>query len=225
MRKVQTFVVLIVAVTVLVGGKYGTAPPLAHSAAPAMSAACQELNNPIYDSGAPYQEMGISPRDLWAGETIVVEAIKGDSSATIIELLFDGTVVASRPFAGALVYVVPTSGNVSVRWRVDSDTVYWTVNCEAGAGTGCAEKIQLTKDAAVGRFLIDTRLYWTPGKLIVPPVTIPPNKTAWVLGVDESGSYYKIVWACDLLWVPVETMAPNYDEVWNGTPLPTSIVE
>ena len=27
---------------------------------------------------------------------------------------------------------------------------------------------------------------------------------------------------CNLLWVPVNTMGPNYDDVWKGRPLPGS---
>ena len=77
----------------------------------------------------------------------------------------------------------------------------------------------------MGAFTADAMTYWEPGKLTNPLVTIPASNTAWVLGKDATGAYYEIIWVCDLLWVPVETMGPNYDEVWNGAPLPTDIVD
>jgi len=54
---------------------------------------------------------------------------------------------------------------------------------------------------------------------------LPAGKTAWVLGQDASGQFYKIVWTCTMLWVPVSTMGPNFDAVWNGAPLPTNVVQ
>jgi hypothetical protein len=39
------------------------------------------------------------------------------------------------------------------------------------------------------------------------------GKTAWVLGVDESGVYYMILWGCQTLWVPVGVMGPDNDAV------------
>ncbi len=89
---------------------------------------------------------------------------------------------------------------------------------------GCDQFLAITDSAVVGSFVSTTNAYWAPGE-VSPDVVIEAGKTAWVLGVDESGEYYKIVWACSTLWVPVETMGPNYDDVWNGTPLPTEVVE
>jgi len=79
--------------------------------------------------------------------------------------------------------------------------------------------------AVVGSFVAPADLYLEPGVVIEPRAGIAPGQTAWVLGVDASGEYYKIQWSCGQFWVPVETMGPNYDDVWNGAPLPTAIVE
>jgi hypothetical protein len=89
---------------------------------------------------------------------------------------------------------------------------------------GCDQFLAITDSAVVGSFVSTTNGYWAPGEMS-PDVVIEAGKTAWVLGVDESGAYYKIIWACSTLWVPVETMGPNFDNVWNGTPLPTAVVE
>ncbi len=85
--------------------------------------------------------------------------------------------------------------------------------------------LPIPSQAVVGRVLSATLVYWRPSADAVVPLVLPAGKTAWVLGVDTSGHYYKIIWADKYLWVPVETMGPNYDEVWHGAPLPTEVVE
>ena len=55
-------------------------------------------------------------------------------------------------------------------------------------------------------------------------LTMAAGKTAWVLGMDASGEFYKIVFSCTYLWVPVQAMGSNLDDVWQGTPLPASVV-
>jgi len=89
---------------------------------------------------------------------------------------------------------------------------------------GC-RPVYLPEGAVVGTFLTDTVAHWAPGKVTEPNIVFNAGKTAWVLGVDESGEFYKLAYLCDYLWVPVEAMGPNYDEVWNGTPLPTTVVK
>lgn len=90
---------------------------------------------------------------------------------------------------------------------------------------GCDVNIPIPNGSVVGAFTADAPTYWSPGNQTDPLITIGEGNTAWVLGMDSTGQYYKIVWVCDYLWVPVGTMGPNYDDVWNGTPLPTSVVE
>lgn len=100
-------------------------------------------------------------------------------------------------------------------------------NIETGLAAlpGCDVLIPIPSTAVVGSFVADAPVYWKPGELTNPLVTIPAGNTAWVLGQDASGQYYKIIWVCDLVWVPKATVGPNYDAVWNGAPLPTNVVE
>jgi len=93
------------------------------------------------------------------------------------------------------------------------------------APRGCDVQMPITKTAVVGRFIVDTPTYWFPGKMISPELVIKGGNTAWVLGVDETGQYRKIIWVCDLLWVPAGAMGPNDDAIWRGAPLPTEIVD
>ena len=112
----------------------------------------------------------------------------------------------------------------------DADKGCWetTVTLKAYAGceitAGCPLMVHLPATAVVGAFVADARLFYAPGTAIEPELVLEAGKTAYVLGVDQSGAYYKIVWGCDYLWVPVGTMGPNPDSVWNNTPLPTGVV-
>ena len=74
----------------------------------------------------------------------------------------------------------------------------------------------------VGNLPFETRAYYAPGKITVPPVIINAGNY-WVLDrvADDTGQeYYEIVIACAKLYVPVELMTPSYDGPWNGEPLP-----
>ncbi len=75
--------------------------------------------------------------------------------------------------------------------------------------------------SVVGDMPLGAQAFYAPGK--ATNISINPG-TYWVIGQDESGEYYKILLSCQYLWVPVDTMQPNYDDVWNGTPLPTQVV-
>jgi hypothetical protein len=101
---------------------------------------------------------------------------------------------------------------------------YTDLDQTCNPAAGCP--IGFPSGSVVGAFVAPAPVYSVPGQLVeAPPVTIEAGKTAWVIGLDASGQYYKIFWACDFLWVPANTMGPNFDQVWNGTPLPTRTVE
>jgi hypothetical protein len=110
------------------------------------------------------------------------------------------------------------------------DSVGATITGSLGGGSGpgaavpgCDVLINIPSTAVVGAFVADTPIYWTPGQ--ATPYVLQAGKTAWVFGRDASGTYYKILWVCSFGWVPVSTMGPNYDQVWNGRPLPTDVVQ
>ena len=95
---------------------------------------------------------------------------------------------------------------------------------EEAAVPDCDVLIPIPATAVGGTFVADAPVYWAPGEPTSPLVTIPAGNSARVIGLDASGAYYQIVWVCDFLWVPVNTIGPNYDPPWNGAPLPTAIV-
>ena len=89
---------------------------------------------------------------------------------------------------------------------------------------GCDSYVPLTASSVVGTFTQTTPVYWQPSADSASNVVIEAGKSYWVLGVDASGGYYRVVIGCSLVWAPVATVGPNYDDVWGGRPLPTNVV-
>ena len=103
--------------------------------------------------------------------------------------------------------------------------VHFTCNSDdfgVASVPGCDQFMPIGTTSVVGAFVWDAPLYWAPGELVTPHTIIRAGNSAWVLGTDATGAYYKIVWVCDVLYVPRSTMGPNFDAVWGGRALPTS---
>ena len=102
-------------------------------------------------------------------------------------------------------------------------TVTVAVSCGAA---GCDTQVNIPPQAVVGSFVTNAAAYWAPGQLITnPPVTIAAGKTYWVAGQDATGMYRKVLLGCQWVWVERDTVGPNYDDVWQGKPLPTDVVD
>ncbi len=182
-------------------------------------------------------------RDNTGTDQEYIEMVGRDGGGAQIMLIADqrnlGTTAnfsATYPWA-----VAPASNPITVRLvspaggQQANEQLVWEVTGECSRLTpapevtevvpGCDVQISLTSTAVVGAFVSNAPTGWAPGQLTAPLITLPAGKTAWVLGQDATHQYYKIVWVCTLLWVPVNTMGPNYDSVWNGAPLPTNVVK
>ena len=85
--------------------------------------------------------------------------------------------------------------------------------------------VPIPASAVVGRVVQSTLVYWAPRPNALVPMVLPEGKTVWVLGLDDSGRYYKVAWVDVYLWVPREALGPNTDALWQGAPLPTAVVE
>ncbi len=75
--------------------------------------------------------------------------------------------------------------------------------------------------SVVGDMPSGAQAYYSPGN--ITNIFINPG-TYIVVGQDASETYYKIVLACQYLWVRKDTMQPSFQAPQNGTPLPTTIV-
>jgi hypothetical protein len=88
---------------------------------------------------------------------------------------------------------------------------------------GCDVSITVPSGSVGGTFVSDTAIYWAPGEATAH--TIEAGKNVLVTGLDASGMYYQFIYVCDYLWAPVNTLGPNYENPWNGAPLPAGVVE
>jgi hypothetical protein len=80
----------------------------------------------------------------------------------------------------------------------------------------------LPSNAVVGNLPFSSQAFYAPGKE-ANGVTVNAG-TYWVLGVDETGEFYKIQIACERLWLPVTVLQPSFEPPWSGQPLPTNVV-
>ena len=241
MRK--SFYLLLMVVLVVAGGM------IAHSPAAARPAEVYDGCPAVDGADGMYPAIMFPPIAVfYAGDTIEISAGPlpplaplGASPAAYfsptIYLNVGGVEVDTAPLPGMLTYTFTEDtrleGYPAVEWGVRLPPaapqlvliyVNWTASC-SDAPPGCAVLMKIPSTAVVGAFVANAPLYWEPGEFVQPYMEIAAGSTAWVLGVDESGKYHKIIWVCDLVWVPVGTMGPNYDAVWNGAPLPTDVVE
>jgi hypothetical protein len=90
----------------------------------------------------------------------------------------------------------------------------------------CNGDIDLTKGAVVGSVVASAPLHWEPveGSLI-DSLSLPVGQTFWVLGHDEAEAFYKVVVACSTVWVPFDSLGPNYAAPWFGAALPDIVVQ
>ena len=155
-----------------------------------------------------------------------------DAVGATVRLVSDGsgspasTLAGPISVPGTLTYDMPPLGSQpgGLGFYFDSGnegSVQVTVTCSTAPG--CA--VTIPPQAVSGAFVENAEIYWAPGQLVAPQTVIEAGKTYLVAGQDASGMYRKVLIACQWVWVRAETVGPNYDEVWNGTPLPADVVE
>jgi hypothetical protein len=216
--------------------------PAPHTAqAQALSPGCTQLNDPIHDH-ASFDVFIWAPMQFYANEIIVtIATLPPEADPTNVWFELSSVTVASGsipPSPAVLTYQFPSDTTVTPAWYSDNANnivdVTWDFNCmlpeeerpvPAAPEAGCDMQMDIPAGSVVGQFTQTITARWAPGQLTTPPVVIDGGKTAWVLGQDASGEFYKFLWACQYLWVPVGSMGPNYDKLWNGAPLPTKVVE
>jgi hypothetical protein len=200
---------------------------------------CDLLNDSTLDGVYPASGFGApgSMIHFNAGETLVVTANPSPAAPVATQFILEGYAIVGgsmqnltfhfkTSIPGTSTYHFADGADLNfVMWTADG-LADWDVSCVKG-GVGalgdCAAA--LTDTSVVGAFVQDALVYADPGVPSSPAITLPAGKTTWVLGIDASGQYYKIRWACQYLWVQVGTMGPNFDAVWNGHPLPTEVVD
>lgn len=94
------------------------------------------------------------------------------------------------------------------------------VVCGAAA-SGDVCNLVIPVGAVVGSAPLGAQVYYSPGN--ITNITLNPG-TYIVVGQDSTETYYKVVLACQFLWVLKNTMEPSFLPPQNGAPLPTTIV-
>ncbi|MFN8529547.1 MAG: hypothetical protein U0670_13120 [Anaerolineae bacterium] len=143
----------------------------------------------------------------------------------------------SRPFTIVVYDISPDFGTSGLdentidgyNWIVAHGVELSRTTFDPSFDPGCAQLplasgacIAIPSSAVMGTLPNATQAYYAPGSA-AQGVVLNPG-TYYVLGVDASGGYYKIILACQYLWVPVGSMGPSYTAPWSGQPLPTSVV-
>ena len=172
----------------------------------------------------------LGPYSLPAGATIHVTMTTDAGAGTVIGILANGAwqvwdeaYVASRQVTHTLssdatdIYIVLIWQYITLAsntWSVSSN------ECSPGP-----DMVPMPSNAVVGVFLTSTELLGMPDATAGTGLVMEAGQTLWVFGVDESGMYYQVLLSGKLLWVPVDSVGPNYDDTWNGAPLPATVVE
>lgn len=243
MRKVLPLLAIVFVVT---GGALAHLPAAARADGVLEYDAC-----PIVDGadGTYAKVMFLPTAVFYAGDTLEISAemlsltapLMGPSQASFtptIYLNIGGVQVDTASLPGTLTYTFTQDTKLAdypaLEWGLEAPPIgsaqliplnaKWSASCANVPLAGCDALMNIPSTAVVGAFVAGAPLYWEPGQLVQPYTEITAGSTAWVLGVDKRGEYYKIIWGCDLVWVPAGTMGPNYDAVWNGRPLPTGVV-
>ncbi|MFQ3535448.1 MAG: hypothetical protein SNJ58_06190 [Aggregatilineales bacterium] len=146
-----------------------------------------------------------------------------------------GTASINYPATGELIMIFTNTVSINVPGGYRGP-VWALVLGAVGAGTGEFGPLQANcgalgcvnlLGAGQGKLIRPTPLYWAPRPDAVSTIVIdvaPDAKTYWVLGLDASRRFYKIIIACGTYWVPVDALIPNPDDVWRSAPLPDRIV-
>lgn len=174
---------------------------------------------------------------LDAGDLLFITGAQS-SDPDQLEIWLDDVLTAYGPYPD-LSYIVPVSGEFQLEFilRSITDGVYlgFELGCipapvdvptdaaEVELVPGCDVLIEIPSTAVGATITEDTPVYWKPDEM--SDETFAAGLNVRALGVDESGMYTKVLFACGYYWVPSSVIGPNYDDVWQGAPLPTDMVE
>jgi len=163
--------------------------------------------------------------DIKAGETLTVDVQFLGATKVTLEVP-SGNVVGTLTSDGRLSHTFSATGMVYVTVNSDYGGVHgfsYTYSCSVGAPG--ADMVPISTDAVVGTFNVATPLVAHIGDEPNSSFMMQAGQSLWVFGVDASGMYYKVLLSGQFYWVPVSSMGPTYDDVWNGTPLPATVVK
>jgi len=153
--------------------------------------------------------------------------------SSTIQPAFSQTGGAEHHLAGDLApgTVLRAEFALTIDSDVATDTVYYV--CGSGefwrsttsAGVPGPDMVAIPTQAVVGTFTTATPLYSVPAPDGASSYVMEAGKSLWVFGLNEAGTFYKVLLSGKTYWVPAANIGPTYDDVWNGAPLPTAVVK
>jgi hypothetical protein len=171
-----------------------------------------------------------------AGCTVTVTFTASQAGNYEVQYFDDGLQVHGDSFMGVTIgqnivsdYTATTIGQAApgilVRIRLNGSTVYLIDKLDLESSClpiiGCS--IGIPPWAVGGRLLTGSDLYYDDAATASTGVGVEAGKSITVLGRDATASWWRVWWACNLYWMPAEVLGPNFDAVWNGTPLPSNL--
>jgi hypothetical protein len=95
----------------------------------------------------------------------------------------------------------------------------------APGGAAGSDMVPIPEGSVVGTFTTFTALHYAPADDAATSYSMGPGQSLWVFGLDASGEFYQVLLSGQTYWVPRENVGPTFLPPWNGTPLPTTVVE
>lgn len=170
------------------------------------------INGSLDESGVDTYGGGSFTQTVSAGRTHVTPPVAFPYTAQIV---IDTVIGGETVYRSQTTFTCPALGAGTA---VVSNTAVTTTG-----GTG-PDMVALPDGSVVGTFTTTTELYYAPNTDAATDTVMEIGKSLWVTGMDASGQFYQVVLSGKFLWVPVGTIGPTYDDVWNGAPLPTTMV-
>ncbi|MDX2161545.1 MAG: hypothetical protein SF162_09490 [bacterium] len=158
-----------------------------------------------YGTGSEFSEINAGPVTY-----SLFDVFAGDSASDENTLAFGAFLLANRTCIAEEFYFGDSVAQGSPR----------SVCSFGSSASGC--RLTIPSGSVVGDAPFGAQVYWRPGD-VSPGVVLNPG-TYTVVGQDESETYYRIVLACQFVWVRKDTMQPSFQAPQNGEPLPTRIV-
>lgn len=162
----------------------------------------------------------VGPMSLQAGTVLTATATRPSSGDVFLEIFTTDYILLYSTFAPSphtATIEILEDANIVVFFGVYGDgNATFSVTTDNCGGAGA---VYYPAGVVQGRFVKNALLYWKPGDLLMPEVTVPAGKTFYTGGLDDTGMYRQVLIVCNWVWVPVDAVGPNFDAPWFGTPL------
>lgn len=165
-----------------------------------------------------FNAQSTGPYEIWIwddGKVVLTQSASGAAGDTLV---FDLMMTVFGEFAQGVGLAVMKDGSGLYYTEIPQITAL----CNASLARACMPTLT---GGVVGQITKTTPAYYAPSLDAQTTTVLPVGQTWWVLGTDEFGDWYKLLVACEDVWVPASALGPNFDAVWTGTSLPSNIVE